>query len=60
MYGVQPLEDGEWALGGIGPDKAWYKRMTGRNVAMYRGSRYDATNGLNSLGDIMYTSRGIQ
>jgi prepilin-type N-terminal cleavage/methylation domain-containing protein len=60
LYGTQPLKEGEWALGGIGPDKSWYENPSGSNVQEFRGSHYDTSNGLTSRGDIMLTSRGIQ
>lgn len=59
LYGSAPLNEGEWALGGIGPDKAWYETTTGQNVSDLRGVHYETTNGLNSRGDIMLTSRGL-
>ncbi len=59
LYGSLPLKEGEWALGGIGPDKAWYETTSGQNVSDLRGVHYDPTNGLTSRGDIMLTSRGI-
>ncbi len=59
QYGTSPLREGEWALGGIGPDKAWYETVGGDNVSDLRGVHYDPSNGLVSRGDIMLTSRGI-
>ncbi len=60
QYGVEPLHEGDWALGGIGPDRAWYSTTGGQDVREFRGSRFDISNGLDSRGDIMLTSRGIQ
>lgn len=60
LYGTQPLKEGEWALGGIGPDQAWYFDLNNRDVRNFRGSHYDPSNGLSSRGDIMLTSHGIQ
>jgi prepilin-type N-terminal cleavage/methylation domain-containing protein len=60
QYGVQPLREGDWALGGIGPDQAWYSTTGGSDVREFRGSQFDVSNGINSRGDIMLTSRGIQ
>jgi len=60
LYGQQPLKEGEWALGGIGPDQAWYANPQGRDVREFRGVTYDTSNGVASRGDVMLTSRGAQ
>ena len=59
FYGNKPLKAGDWALGGIGPDKAWYGNSWTDDISNARGSKYDPTNGLSSRGDIMLTNRGI-
>ena len=61
-YGNKPLRPGEWGLGAIGPDGRWGGEGTNNSGTqlMWRGVTYDATNGLASQGDIMYTSRGAQ
>lgn len=59
LYGNEWLREGEWALGGIGPDQAWYSDPTGRDVREFRGLHYDASNGITSRGDIILSSRGI-
>ncbi|MEW6236257.1 MAG: prepilin-type N-terminal cleavage/methylation domain-containing protein [Candidatus Omnitrophota bacterium] len=59
MYGNKPLEPGDWALGGIGPDQAWYGKSWTDDISNARGSKYAPTNGLSSRGDIMLTNRGV-
>ena len=59
IYGNDPLKSGDWALGGIGPDQAWYGNTWTDSTSNARGSKYDPTNGLTSRGDIMLTNRGI-
>ncbi len=59
LYGNKPLKDGDWALGGIGPDGAWYGSSWTDDISNARGSKYDPSNGLSSRGDIMLTNRGI-
>lgn len=60
LYGTEWLREGQWALGGIGPDQAWYANPQGRDVREFRGVTYDTSNGLTSRGDVMMTSRGAQ
>ncbi len=60
LYGNEYLREGEWALGGIGPDKAWYSDPSGRDVRQFRGLHYHTSNGLTSRGDVILSSRGIQ
>ncbi len=48
--GQKPLQVGEWALLGIGPDGLWQN--------MLRGMPYDGSNGLNSEGDIVVRQGG--
>ena len=48
--GQRPLQLGEWALMGIGPDGLWESTM--------RGMPYETSNGLNSLGDIVIRQGG--
>lgn len=58
-YGNTPLKSGDWALGGIGPDNAWYGDSWTDDISNARGSKYAPSNGLTSRGDIMLTNRGI-
>lgn len=48
--GQRPLQLNEWALLGVGPDGLWQNTL--------RGLPYEASNGLNSLGDIVIRSGG--
>lgn len=52
-FGLQPLREGQWVLLGMGPDTT-AEELGGSE--QFRGLPYDATNGLNSRGDI--TIRG--
>lgn len=52
-FGLQPLNENQWVLLGMGPDTT--VEETGATV-LFRGIPYDATNGLHSRGDI--TVRG--
>lgn len=58
-YGNKPLKEGDWALGGIGPDGKWYGDTWTDAVSNARGSKYASSNGLTSQGDIMLTNWGI-
>ncbi|MBI1390560.1 MAG: prepilin-type N-terminal cleavage/methylation domain-containing protein [bacterium] len=60
LYGNEWLHEGDWALGGIGPDGAWYQDPNGRDVREFRGLHYEASNGLTSRGDIILTNRGLR
>ncbi|HOJ62105.1 MAG TPA: prepilin-type N-terminal cleavage/methylation domain-containing protein [bacterium] len=62
LYGNVGLRVGEWGLGGIGPDGRWGGLGTNNSATQltYRGIKYDASNGLASQGDIMFTSRGVE
>lgn len=50
VSGMRPLQPGEWVLMGVGPDGLWQDTL--------RGLPFDASNGLNSLGDITVRSGG--
>jgi len=52
--GLQPLEQGEWVLLGVGPDK----RPEGHSDFVKRGIPYDPSNGLISQGDITVRASG--
>ncbi|RJP35518.1 MAG: prepilin-type N-terminal cleavage/methylation domain-containing protein [Candidatus Omnitrophota bacterium] len=47
-WGLRPLGMNEWALLGIGPD------ADGQSKGYQNGIPYQATNGITSLGDIIY------
>ncbi len=52
VIGIRPMQRGEYALVGLGPDG--YAGSESGN----RGIPYDASNGLNSIGDIFMRSGG--
>jgi prepilin-type N-terminal cleavage/methylation domain-containing protein len=60
QYGTTWLREGDWFLGGIGPDQAWYNDMSGRTVQQFRGLIYDPSNGASSRGDIILSNRGLR
>ncbi len=47
-WGLRPLKMDEWALLGIGPDADWQSR------GYAEGIPYHVSNGVNSMGDIVY------
>ncbi|RJP31362.1 MAG: prepilin-type N-terminal cleavage/methylation domain-containing protein [Candidatus Omnitrophota bacterium] len=56
-YGIRPLNVGEWAFVGVGPDGVAGIGAGGTHDS--RGFPYNSSNGLVSLGDIVMTSGGI-
>ncbi len=54
-HGIKPLDKGEFALVGIGPDG---KAGSASGITSERGIPYDASNGLNSIGDIFMKGSG--
>ncbi len=55
VHGIRPIERGEYALVGVGPDG---HAGSGGGITPERGIPYEASNGLNSMGDIFMRSGG--
>lgn len=53
--GIRPLQMGEYAVVGVGPDA---KLGSAAGVNADRGTPFDSSNGLNSIGDIYMRSGG--
>ncbi len=54
-HGITPLKEGDFALVGIGPDG---KAGSASGITSERGIPYDASNGINSIGDIFMKGGG--
>ncbi len=57
-YGITPLNTNEWAFVGVGPDGV-AGIGSGGGAHDSRGFPYNPSNGLVSLGDVVFTSGGI-
>ena len=55
LHGIRPMKRGEFALVGTGPDG---HAGSGGGITPERGVPFEASNGLNSIGDIFMRSGG--